>query len=139
MQFRAAVPLFLLAGTVSAFAQTDSSCIVAGRLSEGAWAPRMAGVQLLDGGGKAVASAQKSALSSVKQVRLTSAALLSRCDGDAQLAAGPNEPGAKQPAPAIGPGVARVEAVNFPKLARGGELVELKLAVPAERVTMVTR
>ena len=139
MKFRVIVPLFLLAGSLSAFAQGDSSCIVAGRISDGAWAPRMAGVQLLDAGGKAVTSAGKSALSSVKQVRLTSPALLSRCDGDGQLAAGPNEPAAKQPAPAIGPGMAKVEAVNFPKLARGGELVELQLAVPAERVTMVTR
>jgi hypothetical protein len=29
--------------------------------------------------------------------------------------------------------------VNYPKLRRGGELVELRLTVPAERVTMVTR
>ena len=41
--------------------------------------------------------------------------------------------------PAIGPGVVVVEAVNYPKLRRGGELVELKLTVPAERVTMMTR
>jgi hypothetical protein len=140
MKFRAIVPLLLLASSLAAFAQTDSSsCIIAGRLSEGAWAPRMAGVQLLDAGGKVVASADKSSLASVRQVRLTSPALLSRCDSDGQLALGPDEPGAKQPVSAVGPGVAQVEAVNFPKLRRGGELVELKLTVPAERVTMVTR
>jgi hypothetical protein len=41
--------------------------------------------------------------------------------------------------PAIGPGAVAVESVSFPKMRRGGELVELKLTVPAERVTMVTR
>jgi hypothetical protein len=99
----------------------------------------MAGVQLLDASGKAVTSAQKSALSSVKQVRLASPALLSRCDGDAQLALGGDEVLKKEPAPAANTGTFAVEAVNYPKLRRGGELVELKVTVPAERVTMLTR
>jgi hypothetical protein len=99
----------------------------------------MAGVQLLGQDGKVLTSADKQALSGVKQVRLSAPALLSRCDGNAELAAGPDSPGAKTKVPAIGPGVANVEGVSFPKLRRGGELVELKLSVPAERVTMVTR
>jgi hypothetical protein len=31
-----------------------------------------------------------------------------------------------------------VEAVSFPKLRTGGELVELRVRMPAERVVMVT-
>lgn len=139
MKFRAVVP-FLLAGIgACAHAQPESQCIVAGRLSAGAWAPRMAGVQLLDASGKAVTSADKSTLSSVKQVRLASPALLSACDGDAQLALGGEEALKKSAVPAASAGTFTVEAVNYPKLRRGGELVEVKVAVPAERVTMVTR
>ena len=131
-----------LAAFTSSFAQGagDNSCIVAGRLNGDArWAPRLAGVQLLGQDGRAVTSADKQALSGVKQVRLSAPALLSRCDGDAQLALGPDAPGAKGPVPAIARGTVAVESVSFPKLRRGGELVELKLTVPAERVTMVTR
>ena len=45
------------------------------------------------------------------------------------------------PIPAIAAGRAplAVDAISFPKLRVGGELVELKLVVPAERVVMVTR
>lgn len=129
-----------LAATTSSFAQTgEASCIVAGRLGETGWAPRLQGVQLLGQDGRAVAGADKASLATVKQVRLSAPALLSRCDGNAELAAGPESPGAKAPVPAVGPGVVPVEAVNYPKLRRGGELVELKITVPAESVTMVTR
>jgi hypothetical protein len=133
--------LSLVAAT-STFAQTagDNSCILAGRLSdEAGWAPRMTGVQLLGQDGRSVVSADKQALSAVRQVRLSAPALLSRCDGNGQLALGPDSPGAKGRVPAVGPGVIPVESVSFPKLRRGGEMVELKLTVPAERVTMVTR
>ncbi len=132
----------VLAAATSSFAQGagDNSCILAGRLSDEArWAPRMAGVELLGQDGRAVTSADKQALSGVRQVRLASPALLSRCDGNGQLALGPDSPGAAGPVPAIGPGVVAVESVSFPKLRRGGEMVELKLTVPAERVTMITR
>ena len=65
---------------------------------------------------------------------MSAPALLSRCDGNYQLALGPEAPGgkpdAKPPAAKIGPGVLQVEAVSFPKLRRGGELVELRLTVP---------
>ncbi len=127
---------------ISAHAQStgENSCIVAGRLSDDArWAPRMAGVQLLGQDGRAVTASDKQALAAVRQVRLSAPALLSRCDGDGQLAVGPETPGPKARVPAIGVGVVPVEAVSFPKLRRGGELVELKLTVPAERVTMVMR
>lgn len=132
----------LALAAAASFAQSagDNSCIVAGRLNDEArWAPRMAGVALLGPDGRAVTSADKQALAGVKQVRLSAPALLSRCDGDGQLALGPESPGPKGPVPAIGPGTVPVESVSFPKLRRGGELVELRLAVPAERVTMVTR
>ncbi len=131
-----------LAAAAPAYAQGagENSCIVAGRLSDQArWAPRMPGVQLLGPDGRAVTAADKQALAAVRQARLSARALLSRCDGDAELALGPDTPGTKQRVPAIGPGLVPVESVSFPKLRRGGELVELKLTVPAERVTLVTR
>ena len=132
---------FALAATaLPSFAQTgDASCILAGRLGDIGWAPRMQGVQLLGQDGSAIAGSSKSALARVKQVRLSAPALLSRCDGNGELALGPDLPGAKNAVPAIGPGVVKVEAVSFPKLRRGGELVELRLTVPVERVTMVSR
>ena len=138
------IPLCALAlaalAALPSFAQTsDASCILAGRLGDAGWAPRMAGVQLLGADGKAVTSADKQVLSSVKQVRLSAPALLSRCDGNGELALGPDAPGPKSQVPAIGAGVATVGSVSFPRLRRGGELVELKLTVPAERVTLVTR
>ena len=139
---RIALACGLALAAAASFAQGagENSCIVAGRLNDEArWAPRMAGVQLLGQDGRAVTSADKQALGRVKQVRLAAPALLSRCDGDGQLALGPESPGAKGPVPAVGPGTIAVESVSFPKMRRGGELVELKLTVPAERVTMVTR
>ena len=135
-----ACAIALAASTLPAFAQTtDASCILAGRLGDSGWAPRLPGVQLLAQDGRAITAADKTALAAVRQVRLAAPALLSRCDGSGELAAGPEAPGAKAPVPAIGPGVLAVEAVNFPRLRRGGELVELKLAVTPERVTLVTR
>jgi hypothetical protein len=132
--------LTLFAAAMPSFAQDAAgSCIVAGRLGDSGWAPRMQGVQLLAGDGTAVSGAGKAALATVKQVRLSAPALLSRCDGSGTLGSGPDAPGAKARVPAIGAGVVPVEAVNFPKLRRGGELVELRLTVPAERVSMVTR
>ena len=118
----------------------EGSCIIAGRLSDdGRWSPRSAGVQLLGPDQRPISTADKAALSAVRQARLTAKALLSTCDGNGQLALGPDAPGAKAPVPAVGPGTVTVESVSFPKLRRGGELVELKITVPAERVTMVTR
>ena len=137
----AALALSAAAFSVSSSAQADAGqCILAGRLSDEArWAPRMAGVELLGQDGRVVAGADKQSLAGVRQVRLSSPALLSRCDGDAQLALGPDAPGAKGKVPAIGPGVVPVESVSYPKLRRGGEMVELKLTVPADRVVMLTR
>ena len=128
-----------LAFGASAFAQAGSQCILAGRLGDTGWAPRMQGVELMGADGRAIASADKQALAGVKQARLSSPALLSRCDGGAELALGPETPGPKQAVPAVGPGVVTVEAVSFPRLRRGGELVELRISAPADRVTLVKR
>ena len=122
-----------------AFAQSDAQCIVAGRISEGTWAPRFDAVQLRGVDGRVIARATKEALAGVKKAELARPALLSRCDGDQPLANADNEPaGRKGPAPAVSAGLVDVEAVAFPKL-RSGELVELRVRVPAERVVAVTR
>jgi hypothetical protein len=125
----------------TAAAQTDAGqCIVAGRLSDAQWAPRFSGVQLLGANGQTVTGAGKDALAGVKQVRLARPALLSRCDGNNALTNADNDPrSAKAPAPALSAGVVDVESVAFPKLRTGGELVELKVRAPAERVVMLTR
>ena len=121
----------------------DGNCIVAGRISaEQRWAPRLPGLELLGQDGRAVGQAGRDVLKRVRQVRLTQPALLSRCDGDNELTRAddlPVQPKSAVPAAKAGPGLLTVEAVNFPKLRTGGELVELKLAVPADRVVMLTR
>lgn len=135
-----ACTLALAATAFPSYAQTgDGNCILAGRLADGGWAPRMQGVALLGQDGRTTTSSDKASLSAVRQVRLSSPALLSRCDGSGELALGPDAPGSKSPVPAIGAGVLPVEAVSFPKLRRGGELVELRVTVAADRVTMLTR
>ena len=116
-------------------------CIVAGRITEGdKWAPRFEGVQLLAPRGRVVTSGNRQALADVERVRLTKPALLSKCDGDGELARADDQPSIpKEPVPAVAPGVVEVESVAFPKLRTGGELVELKLRLPVERVVMVKR
>ncbi|HEY8356957.1 MAG TPA: hypothetical protein VIL30_05800 [Ramlibacter sp.] len=124
-----------------AAAQVDAGqCIVAGRLSGGQWAPRMAGVQLLGANGQAVSAASRDGLAAVRQVRVAQPALLSRCDGNNPLANNDNDPAQpKGQVPALSAGTFDVESVAFPKLRTGGELVELKVRAAAERVVMVMR
>jgi len=88
-----------------------------------------------------VSSANKQALAGVRQARLAQPALLARCDGNGALARADDEPAtAKAKVPAVSAGLVEVEAVAFPKLRTGGELVELKLRpVAAERVVLLTR
>jgi hypothetical protein len=135
--------LLLVAAAVvaaPAFAQSDGQCIVAGRLSEGAWAPRFEAVQLRGADGRVIARSSRQALAGVKRAELARPALLSRCNGDQPLANADNEPaGRKTEVPALSRGLVDVEAVSFPKLRTGGELVELRVRVPAERVVMLRR
>lgn len=121
----------------------DDNCILAGRITgDQRWAPRLAGVQLLARDGRTISGASKQVLAGVRQVRLTQPALLSHCDGNRELARADDlPPFTKGPvaAASAGPGLLAVESVSFPKLRAGGELVELKLTVPADRVVMLTR
>jgi hypothetical protein len=118
----------------------DGACILAGRLAEdGHWAPRFEGVQLLGADGRGIVGG-KSAIGGARQVRLAQPALLSRCDGSGPLANLDDQPPlTKGQVPALAAGTAEVESVAFPKLRTGGELVELKVRYPAERVVMLTR
>lgn len=131
----------LLAATVGPSLAQDAagSCILAGRMGDAGWAPRMPGVALLGADGQAINSASRQALAGVRQVRLSTPALISRCDGNNQLALGDDAPGVKAPVPAATAGVLAVEGVAYPRLRRGGELVELRVTVPPERVTQLTR
>jgi hypothetical protein len=131
-------------GALSAAAQQTNAgeCIIAGRITaDEKWAPRMQGVQLLAPRGRVVTAAARQALADVEQVRLTQPALLSKCDGDGELAHAEDLPssGPKQAVPAVSAGVVDVEKVSFPRLRNGSELVELKLRLPVDRVVMVKR
>jgi hypothetical protein len=118
-------------------------CILAGRVDgDQRWAPQARGVELLDAQGRRVTSADKAALASVKQARISSPALLSACNGDQALAKGDDLPLAKKTSsPAVSAGAAPVivEAVGFPPLRVGGALVELRLSLAPERVVTLTR
>lgn len=132
--------LAALAFAAPAFAQGDAQCIVAGRLSDGLWAPKFAGVHMFGEQGKPIATPTRGALSAVRRAVLDEPSLLSQCDGDRPLANADSEPpGTKADAPALSPGPVAVEAVNFPPLRTGGVLVELRVRVPAQRVVMVRR
>lgn len=135
--------LFLAAAAVlaaPAFAQSDAQCIVAGRLSGGAWAPRLPGVQLLGANGQVLAGNSRQAIAAAKQVRVSQPALLSRCNGAQPLLNADREPaGRKTEVPALSAGVMDVDGVSFPKLRTGGELVEVRVRATAERVVMLTR
>jgi hypothetical protein len=126
---------------LSVFAQADAGqCIVAGRLNGAQWAPKFAGVQLLGAQGQVVASADKKSVSATSQVRLARPALLSRCNGDQPLFNADNEPaGKKEPVPSLAAGVFDVEAVSYPKLRTGGELVELRVRAAADKITVSSR
>lgn len=138
--------LLALAGTFitgTALAQ-DAQCILAGRINtDQQWAPRMAGVELLGQDGKRVSAASRDALGSVKQVRVNSPALLAGCNGSQALTSADGEaPGKKAQVPAVSAGRTPldVESVSYPPLkTAGGELVELRVKVPADRVVLVSR
>jgi hypothetical protein len=117
-------------------------CILAGRLnSEGRWAPQASGMQLLDAGGKPVSGAAASALSAVKAVRLTEPVLLASCNAGQAMADGDASQGSKSPTPAVAAGniPIQVQAMALLPSRAGGQWVELRLNVPAERVVMLTR
>ena len=139
---KVAVLLLAAAAAVAApaFAQSDAQCIVAGRLSDGLWAPKFTGVQLFGAQGQPIATPSRQALGAVRRATLDQPTLLSRCDGNNPLAIADNEPPfRKGEVPAIAAGEVEVEGVSFPRLRTGGELVELRVRVPPERVVMVTR
>jgi len=133
--------LFLLAAAAApAFAQGQSQCIIAGRVSEGRWAPHFETVHLRDANGRGITSVTPQALATARSAELSQPALLSACDGDQRLLSADGEPaGVKSAVPALSPGVVEVEAVNFPKLRTGGALVELRVRVPEGRVVAVMR
>jgi hypothetical protein len=131
--------LLLAALAAPALAQGEAQCILAGRVSEGQWAPRFEDVQLRGADGQAVAPVDRASLRRVRSVELAAPALLSRCTGDQRLASGPKAPGPKMPVPALSAGVFDVQAVHFPRLRNGAELVEVQVRVPAERVVSLTR
>ena len=135
-----ALLLLSLGAAVHAQAPAGEGCILAGRLAEeGRWAPRMPGVVLLDEAGRTASAADRQSLAGVRQVRLSEPALLSRCDGNNLLARGEDSAAPKAAVPAVRPGVHAVQDVGFPRLHRGGELVELRLRVAPDQIISLTR
>jgi hypothetical protein len=141
---RVALASMLVAASFAAISAhaADSQCVVAGRLNaDQQWAPRTPGIELLNQDGKPVTASSREALSLVKKVRISRPSLLSLCDGNKELAADSAGAAAgKTAVPAVSADKAllAVEAVAFPKL-RNGELVELQLVLPAQRVVMLSR
>lgn len=135
--------LALAAGLLVAAAgaqAADATCITAGRLNtEGRWAPQFQTVRLLDEAGRALPTRNRADLSRVRGVEVTQPALLSTCEGERALTRGEDTATAKAPVPAATPGRLAVDGVGFAKLQSGGELVELKVQVPPDRMVMVTR
>jgi hypothetical protein len=132
------------AQTASTLTAGDAmQCILAGRLNtDQRWAPQARGVELLDATGKRVTSSDKAALNGVKQVRIASPALLSTCNGNQALPSGDDQAKTqKTVAAAVSANATpiNVEAVGFPPLRVGGELVELRLTLPSERIVSLTR
>ncbi len=139
-----------LTGLITATAQTPTaptpasadSCILAGRLDDQQrWAPQARGVQLLNAAGQPVTSASKEALATVKTVRLSQPALLSSCNGNQALPPGGDITGKKTPAAAVAASASPipVQALAYPPLRVGGELVELKLDLQNARQIQLTR
>lgn len=116
-----------------------SSCITAGRLAAGAWAPQFASVRLLDASGRLLPVQSKPELTRVRGVELTENALLSACEGDKPLTRGSVAAATQGPVPAAKPGRLSVVSVGFPKLQTGGELVELEVVLTQDQIVMVTR
>jgi hypothetical protein len=140
------------AGLLSASAQTSTLpaatssgldlCILAGRLDDQQrWAPQARGVQLLNASGQPVLSASKEALATVKTVRLSQPALLSSCQGNQALPPGGDITGKKTPTPAVAASTTSisVQAMAYPPLRVGGELVELKLELQNARLIPLMR
>ncbi len=120
----------------------DTQCILAGRLDqEGRWAPQASGMQLLDAAGKPISGAASPALSAVKAVRLAEPALLASCNAGQAMAGGDAIKGSKSPTPAVTAGniPVQVQAIAMLPGRAGGQWVELRLSVPAERVVVLTR
>ncbi len=120
---------------------SQAQCILAGRLnSEGRWAPQASGMQLLDVSGKPVGGAAQGSLAAVKAVRVTKPALLSKCNAGQAMAEGGASTG-KTSVPALSAGNAPIEVQAMAALSSraGGQWIELRVNVPAERVVMVTR
>ncbi len=127
----------------AAAAQTPQpQCILAGRLNpEGRWAPQASGMQLLDAAGKPVSGAAQNTLASVKAVLLAEPALLSACNAGQAMASGDTSSGSKSPTPALTAGNVPIEVLAMATLPgrAGGQWVELRVSVPAERILMLTR
>lgn len=140
--FRSALLGLALTAALPALQANEAQCILAGRLSsEGRWAPQAKGLQLLDTAGKPVNSAAQTALSTVKSVRLAEPTLLSKCNAGQAMADGDASTGSKNPTPALTAGNAPIEVQAMTTLPgrAGGQWVELRVSVPAERVVMLTR
>ena len=142
-----AAALLVIAGAHAQAANPTTSsaqaqCIVAGRLDASQqWAPQASGVELLDASGKRITASGKDALAAIRQVRISSPALLSACNGNQALAQGGAAAARKPSVPAISAGAAplAVETVSFPPLRVGGDLVELRLTLAPDRVVSLTR
>ena len=137
-----AAPTTILPPSSTASTLTDKPCILAGRLNaDNRWEPLARGVTLRNAQDERVIASSKKALDTVRLVRLSKPALLSQCNSSQPLFSGKNIADTKTPALAIKhvPIALNVEAICCPKVRAGGQLVELQLLLPADRVITAAR
>ena len=125
----------------SAAQASEPVCITAGRLNaQGQWAPKMDSIRLLDASGRTISSSNKADIKNVQTLEITEPALLSACQGDRPLtSADGSQAQTKAPVPAAKPGRLKVLGLGYPPLRVGGELVEIKVQVPADQIVMMVR
>ena len=125
----------------SAAQASELACITAGRLNaQGQWAPKLDSIRLLDASGRTISSSNKADIKNVQILEITEPALLSACEGDRPLtSADGSQAQPKAPVPAAKPGRLKVLGLGYPPLRVGGELVEIKVQVPADQIVMMVR
>ncbi len=126
----------------AAGAQSDAQCILAGRVSsDGRWAPAASSVHLLGATGERIRGANQTTLASVKAVRLLESTLLAQCNAGQAMADGLSTNGVKSAVPALKAGDVPIAVQAIAMLPGRGlsQWVELRVAVPVERVTLLMR
>jgi hypothetical protein len=138
---RACVGLIALCGAAVTMAQSQTSCVTAGRINDaGQWAPQLEGLRFLDAEGKVLRGTPEDILKKLKQISVSKPLPLSACQASVSpLPELKEAPGAKREKSqhlTASTKLVEVSAVHRPGLRSGGSLVELQVLAPATRIAM---